>query len=164
MLACSHSGFPLAMALGFCRFCCFAEPLVFANMQNICNTHFSCWHWGPMVSREENLLPYQSYSYCRGNLFDMTIRNLVRCDSALMDSELFNSGIVSFPVVPPTVCRFYLAQVIPKLCFSLSTCMFESQLKLDLKSQYFEYASIWGKWNGSAFCFSPYAFSKHLTW
>lgn len=57
MLACSHSGLPLAMALGFCTFCCFAEPLVFANMQNIYNMHFGCWHWSPKVSREENCFP-----------------------------------------------------------------------------------------------------------
>lgn len=74
MLACSHSGFPLAMALGFYRLSCSAEPLVFANMQNICNVHFSCWHESPAVSRE-NLLPDQARSYCRGNwLGDMTTR------------------------------------------------------------------------------------------
>lgn len=77
---------------------------------------------------------------------------------------MLNSGIVSLPVVAPTVCRFYLAQIIPKLCFSLSTCMFESQLKLDLQSQYFKRASISEGSEIDLLCFSPYAFSKWLTW
>lgn len=42
--------------------------------------------------------------------------------------------------------------------------MFESQLKLDLQSQYFKRASISEGSEIDLLCFSPYAFSKWLTW
>lgn len=42
--------------------------------------------------------------------------------------------------------------------------MFESQLKLDLQSQYFKHASITEGSEIDLLCFSPYAFSECLTW
>lgn len=97
-------------------------------MQNICNKHCS-----PVVNREGAASLLISFLLQRQS--DVTIRNeVVQCGSALISSELFNSAIVALRVVLPAICRFYLAQVILKLYFSLSTCMFESQLKLGLKA------------------------------
>lgn len=70
----------------------------------------------------------------------MTMRNEVaQCSSALIDSELYNSGIV----IP--LCRSNSYQVLfssKTEAFSLSTCVFKSQLEWDSGSRDSEHAPV----------------------
>lgn len=147
MLACSHSGFPLAMAQGFYRLPCSVKPLVFANMQNICNMHFSCWHESPAVSREENLLP--SLFHCRGWY---ECWKVVEHGSALTDSELFDSGIGFLSVVPPSSLQvlFSLGDI---EALSLNLHIWKSHSKWNLKKKVssLRLQLFLRKWNGADF-------------